>query len=856
MTGNKEAVSILAPLLRAREDPCPVFLLGAGASFRSGVPMAAEAVKQIARLVYSERELGGVRAPERVKPTEWEPWLQGFPWFINGADRLAENFPLVVEHLLIPAEFRRRVILDLMRPRNHISAGYQVLADFVMRGLAQTILNTNFDTCMLDALKERQPHIRHIHEVNRSPGDFDQFSVFNKSQIVWLHGRAEQYSDKSATGEVGTADRELVVKLRPMLDGCPIIVIGYRGAEPSIMEGLFGQNKEGRLDFPHGIFWCVRHSETPHPNVEALARRIGSNFRLLRIDGFDELLIDLGKELSGEDRYPAGVAKVTPPYEVQAFDERVVNHASLNDLDMDLALSVLREYCEKLKRAPVTRDTLTALMREQGLLVREGCSGSDKVAAGALLLFGKSPQEFFPHAVVSVTEAGKKREIYDGNLITQHRRLLGKLESDEVNPLLKIKKRRQHDERTAYPPRVLVELLVNMLVHRDYGLPDPSGIEIHPGTGIVFSNPGGLTQKLVGRVTLDEDGRFTPTESITDPRNPSLCDIFFGMSAMEREGTGLIEVGQLMVEWGGASAFYNYGRESRFEARVARPQASAGSRTVARSDVPTGIYVLNTLPFSVIPDALSIVQLTLPWAERPCNMDFSDCGTFICRGSELWSFVPLPILTSLLAPIVDREASVTVAREHVESSADAKRVLSWLLRKHWEHYLFGFKHDGLILEEGRNHRAYFEARNGQGRSVIWDSPQRRGNRREVVKKRAEGSRAWFENEGFGYEIVENGGLWGVRIKPFYMFTGRDGRKPLPSFARASRATSRMKFDRNKNVETDLAFWSSFLGRGGETINIGSRHVDDLLVDASFLSLEVAEIGLIRDDPEHQDRVPA
>jgi len=183
-----------------------VLLLGAGASFRSGVPTAAEAVKQIARLVYSEREIGGSRPPERVKPSEWEPWLQRFPWFTRGADRLAENFPLVVEHLLFPADFRKRVILDLMRPRNAISAGYGVLADFVMRGLVRTVLTTNFDPCLPDALRARQPHIRHICEVNRHAGDYDQFNVFNKYQIVWLHGRAEHYSDKNSSGEIGVLD--------------------------------------------------------------------------------------------------------------------------------------------------------------------------------------------------------------------------------------------------------------------------------------------------------------------------------------------------------------------------------------------------------------------------------------------------------------------------------------------------------------------------------------------------------------------------------------------------------------------------------------------------------------------------
>jgi hypothetical protein len=38
-----------------------------------------------------------------------------------------------------------------------------------------------------------------------------------------------------------------------------------------------------------------------------------------------------------------------------------------------------------------------------------------------------------------------------------------------------------------------------------------------------------------------------------------------------------------------------------------------------------------------------------------------------------------------------------------------------------------------------------------------------------------------------------------------MFTGPDAITPLPAFTRSSKATRRIKFDRNKNVEADLAF---------------------------------------------------
>jgi hypothetical protein len=735
LTGNKEAVAVLGQILRSTDEPWPLILLGAGASFRSGVPTAADAVKQIARLVYSQRELKNARPPERVKPSEWESWLQSFDWFIPGADRLAENFPAVVEHLMVPAEFRKRALLDLMRPVHGISSGYKMVAEFVMRGLVRTMLTTNFDTCLPDALRERQPHIRHIHEVNRGPGDYDQFNIYSKCQIIWLHGRAEQYSDKNASGEIGALDQGLVSLIRPMLNASPIIVVGYRGSEPSIMEGLFGQSKEGRLDFPNGVYWCTRHGESLHPNVEAFQRRLGTNFRLLRIDGFDELFADLSKELVGHDRYAAAGNGSRTIHDFQAFDERVTPNATLDDLDLDLALSILREYCQKLGRAPLTRDVLLALMREQGLIVPN--SGADKVTAGALLLFGRRPQEFFPHAVVALTEAGKKREIYEGNLIAQHRALLEKLDSTDVNPQLKLKKRRQHTDQPAYPPRALVELLVNMLVHRDYEITEPSTIELTPGADIVFTNPGALTQTLAGKVTVENDGRIIISEGVTDQRNPSLCDIFFGISAMERAGTGLIDVGELTLAAGGGSAFYHNAPESRFKAVIAQPAASAGVRGIARSTVPTGLYVLNVLPFSAMPERVSIVRLKMPLRDRPPHtVNLGECGTFVDRGTELWSFVPLPIITTLLEPIADIKASQSKPRQEIEVSQDDKRVLSWLLRKHFEYELEAFEEqDGLILECGRKHRAYFAGKNKGPRTIVTAPP---GTRRVVSAMREVG----------------------------------------------------------------------------------------------------------------------
>jgi hypothetical protein len=224
-----ESVRELASILNPENEARPTILLGAGASFSSGVPLADEAVKRIAKRVFSERVLVGKVLPEQVKTSEWRGWLNQQSWFINDESRLAENFPLAVKHLLQPQSYRQKVLLDLIRPTEDIGAGYRDLAELVLRGLAGTILTTNFDICLPQALHDRRPHIRLVAEVNRGPDDFREFDIFHRAQVVWLHGKAEQYTDKNLTEEVASLDPKLVSVLFPLLQSTPIIVVGYRG---------------------------------------------------------------------------------------------------------------------------------------------------------------------------------------------------------------------------------------------------------------------------------------------------------------------------------------------------------------------------------------------------------------------------------------------------------------------------------------------------------------------------------------------------------------------------------------------------------------------------------------------------
>lgn len=847
---HNASIKTIASLLRPENDARPTFLLGAGASFSSGIPLAAESVKRLAKQVYAERELGGRTLPEHIKPSEWLNWLHQQDWFISGDDHLADNFPLIIEHLLKPQAYRRRVLTDLISLKGDLGEGYRALADLVLRGLAGTILTTNFDLCLPRALAEKHPHIRHVAEVNRGPDDFNEYNLFARAQIVWLHGKTEQYTDRNLIEETEALDGKLLDHLHPLLDSAPLIVMGYRGAEPSITSSLLGNPKQ---QFRHGIFWCTRPGDRLHPNVEALAERIGRNFQRMEIDGFDQAMNDLNAELAGVQRFVTSPASVS---EVR-FDDKACSGAIWADIDADLALTTLKKYCQKLERGDISSDQLKPLMREMGLLL-DGEAGTDVPSNACVLLFGRSPARFFPHAIISATISGKRRVVLEGNLISQYRDAMAWLGEKDVNPTIKVKGKRKHDSRRAYPDRALIEMLVNMIVHRDYEMIAPSQINVQGNVGIEFSNPGGMSDLTKNRLKTDHDGAFVPVPEFSDLRNRALCDVFFGISAMERAGTGLTDARALCTEAGGDAVFAFPPGNTGFVGKLLRPNASAGSSSVSIDNRPVGTYTINALVFSALPESITRLKVTGGYRDLEKNVPLHEAGTFVFeqRSGDLWTFLP-PAVASLLFEPVMTEAAQSIPLADADNDPVFHKKVSWLIRKHFERHIKSFESDGLLIEMTKRgypaRRAYFKGKNKGDRAIIYDTPLRRGVKRKVVKRRGDDHKAWFECEGFGYEVIRLGNAWGMRIKPFYMFAKPDGETPLPGYLRTRRATKRIRFDRNTNVDSDLVFWGRFLSRGEQTINIGGSQVSDLLLEGSFFTQDVTEEGLVDHDDSVEDK---
>src|SRR5207237_7577465 len=104
---------------------------------------------------------------------------------------------------------------------------------------------------------------------------------------------------------------------------------------------------------------------------------------------------------------------------------------------------------------------------------------------GLWLLFGRNVTDKLPY-LKSILKVGDKEErVIEGNLISQFNEIRQVLGTSELNPVLRIKKAGIAEEKPAYHPRALLELLVNHFVHRDYSIEEPCEIRVERGVAIV-----------------------------------------------------------------------------------------------------------------------------------------------------------------------------------------------------------------------------------------------------------------------------------------------------------------------------------------------------------------------------------
>lgn len=825
----------------------PVVLLGAGASAKSGVPLANQIVERAARWAYA---VAHGRSPDdpRLSRSDWLPWLESHAWYRKEVPAY-DNYAAVVDNLLQPRQARADFFRQLISTNIAPSVGYETFAEFMAQGLIPIVLTTNFDTLLPEVrVVKRRPH--HI-DIIQTPSDYVKFSTSPQyPQLVYLHGSVEHYTDKNIEEEVQRLDDKLVEMLLPLLRDRPLMVVGYRGAEASVMKHLLIDNADKARGFRHGIFWCKLKGEQEadlSPMVLDLAAKIGGNFCLVDIDGFDELFNrDLWRLHMDAGSIPDIVSKpVTSP--APTFDMTPAASTALENLDWPTLRARMQKYCAglKIKVPAVPDDTwFKDQLLQSNLAILAGENTICATRAGALL-FGLSTQMEVPSAKVIIrarggadwiaTALGQKadatpddtilEQVIEGNLWTQYDTVMGILGS--FNRPFRLKGATS-ETVMPYPPLAIKEVVVNALVHRDYSVDEPTVIDIAPGS-IRITNPGGLVEEVQRRVEESIESEIRKgRRGIKGYRNPVIADLFYGSGEMDKRGSGLSDVLRVVRDAGGDVNFGPITENNAFEVHLfSRPEAvDEVTGTAVPLVLTSTTYAANALEVVQLPKNVFLGQTDISWiGEVWKRLEGKYVPPFLLYEDKILSFHDLEDEANPLRDLIDKDTIESIAITEIFQGEDGERLLVRLLndslRKH-------FQSRGLIVD-GKRKRAYFP-RTLQGvRSISYQGRMRRA-RRAVVKARTSASTGkitYWEHEALGYQIHKFGTNWALLLEPGYVFTF-DGKKGLLAPEKINKlSTKRASRDYNSAVLNDLSFWTRLLAGGATSnfqLNVSGEHL--------------------------------
>lgn len=802
-------------------------------------------VRQIARFALAS-ERG--RSPEMttdIMESDIKRFLKKYSW--GDSDLLEEMFPYAVQELLNPSTKRRvffnRILGNLAKP----NVGYQSLARLMQRGLLNTVITTNFDSLIETALRNFPAHSQSITTINKVKGDSVNFAPYQKNQIIYLHGAVEFYTDRNTIEETERLDHLLVEKVRSIISYAPLIVIGYRGFEQSIMNHLLNGGLATSDNYKHGVYWCSRYPERNHSNVIEFSKKLANNFFSVQIDGFDETLTYLDKILEGLAGFQSSFASdASVKRSDVSFDKEGAIGVNMEDLHLDLLYTVAKSYAKTIHGIELKVEELDRFLQANEFAQIDE-NGKLIPTKGLYLLVGKDVTERFPHLKTLFINDTKQQKVFDGNLLTQFEQLREELLHGPLNRSVRIKLPSGSVEMTPYSERALIELLVNFMAHRDYTSKELSRIDIVSGKSITFTTPGGLLPEVHLRLSPEKDGSFTPVMNVYQVRNPVISDIFLSQGVMDKAGSGLVDVVNLMTEHYGSAAFSTGASNKIVEATLKQAASSGDKVAMTANPVSNPVrYITNILPFIALPEKVYRVPLDQRFArrngERFPEMKEGDPIRNIAfrrHEGELWLFGDPDNVGSYIQQVGYLEHARPFETEKMIEDDEFRNVFVNLLRRSFEIKLRSL--DAQLRVESKNKRAYFIKKNDDGYTLTYDSAQRRGVERGLVKRRDFTTSTEYENEGLYYSVVQFGESWGVQIKHFYVFTDSSGVEPLAGLKQTRRATKRYKFDRNQAVRADLQFWTTFLSGRQSTIDLGMGVIPGLVLNSQLLDAEVIEV---------------
>lgn len=210
---------------------------------------------------------------------------------------------------------------------------------------------------------------------------------------------------------------------------------------------------------------------------------------------------------------------------------------TLSDIDIEKVKKVMRVIAKRNDRFNIT-DPMEFLRKYELI------DDQNHISNGCYLMFCKDIN------ILTTIQMGhfaseiiiKDDYIVDSDIIEQVDEVMQFIRKHINKALIIVDTQTQNIQRWDYPLDALREIVLNMIVHRDYRAKSESTIKIF-SDHILFYNPG----QLPDGITIEQ---LRQNNYVSKPYNKQVAKIFKEMGEIERFGTGVKRVCDMFIDYG------------------------------------------------------------------------------------------------------------------------------------------------------------------------------------------------------------------------------------------------------------------------------------------------------------------
>ena len=215
----------------------------------------------------------------------------------------------------------------------------------------------------------------------------------------------------------------------------------------------------------------------------------------------------------------------------KTWDDVIEEGATIEDIE-DLSIARFLNDADKSGRMPASHDLTNQELLEKLRLMLDG-----KIKRGALILFGKDPNKFYPNVAIQIGRFGtddadlRFQEQLEGNISWLLVRVPQLLNEKFLTKQISFEGL-QRIEKGEYPVAAIREMLLNAMVHRTY-----MGAKIQMR---VYDNKLSIWNEGALPEGLDEES--LKVHHVSKPRNPLIADVCFKAGYIDSWGRGTLKI--------------------------------------------------------------------------------------------------------------------------------------------------------------------------------------------------------------------------------------------------------------------------------------------------------------------------